>query len=147
MISKRYGCLHRIGRRTSHRCHLCGEPVDLYLYGRPGLFGSDTVTVDHLVPQAFGGSDEPDNLMVAHAGCNSSRGTLPVETARQLFGGDGSAPWSTTARSSALGIGVGVVAGVAFAPRRDGTVGFNTNAALGWGIGVGVLSWLLSSEG
>lgn len=147
MISDRYGCLHRIGRRTSHRCHLCGEALHVELYARPGMFGDDTVTVDHLVPQAFGGDDAPDNLMLAHAGCNSSRGVLPVEEARMLFGGDGDAPWSTGARSTALGVGIGVGAGFLFAKRRGDTVKFNTKAALSWGLGVGLLSWALSAEG
>ena len=45
MISIRYGCLHKIGRRTGHRCHLCGERLHVELYGRPGTFVEDTVTV------------------------------------------------------------------------------------------------------
>lgn len=147
MISNRYGCLHKIGRRTGHRCHLCGERLHVELYGRPGMFGEDTVTVDHLTPQAFGGDDEPENLMLAHAGCNSSRGVLPVEEARVLFGGDGDAPWSTGARSVALGVGAGVGAGFLFAEREGDQIKFNTKAALGWGFGVSLLSWALSAEG
>lgn len=111
------------------------------------MFGEDTVTVDHLTPQAFGGDDEPENLMLAHAGCNSSRGVLPVEEARVLFGGDGDAPWSTGARSVALGVGAGVGAGLLFAEREGDQIRFNTKAALGWGFGVSLLSWALSAEG
>lgn len=45
-------------------CHLCGKP------------GADTV--DHLIPQALGGSHEADNLAPAHRRCNSSRGKRPI---------------------------------------------------------------------
>lgn len=34
---------------------------------------SDRFTIDHLVPQSLGGSDEPDNLALACTRCNQRR--------------------------------------------------------------------------
>jgi hypothetical protein len=34
---------------------------------------SDRFTIDHLVPQSLGGSDEPDNLALACSRCNQRR--------------------------------------------------------------------------
>lgn len=42
-------------------CHWCGR------YGN---------TLDHLVPQSIGGTDELDNLVLACMDCNSRRGNL-----------------------------------------------------------------------
>jgi hypothetical protein len=33
---------------------------------------------DHIVPRSVGGSDEPDNLLLAHCICNAIRGDGPV---------------------------------------------------------------------
>lgn len=49
-------------------CHLCGMP------------GADSI--DHIIPRALGGTDELDNLMPAHARCNSSRGAMPLDAWR-----------------------------------------------------------------
>lgn len=47
--------------RTAHGiCHLCG------------VGGADAI--DHIVPVAWGGSDEPRNLAPAHTSCNSQKG-------------------------------------------------------------------------
>jgi Restriction endonuclease len=45
--------------RDAWRCHWCGRPA---------------ATVDHLVPRARGGDDNPANLTAACSRCNSSRG-------------------------------------------------------------------------
>ena len=47
-------------RRDKGMCHLCGEPY--------------ADTMDHIVPVAWGGSDDPSNLAPAHGSCNSSKG-------------------------------------------------------------------------
>lgn len=49
------------------RCHWCR--VRLY---------SHTATIDHLVPSSKGGSDEPDNLVLACERCNKARGNSGV---------------------------------------------------------------------
>lgn len=44
------------------RCFLCGEPV------------GGKATFDHLIPQAYGGADEPANVVLAHRRCNQTKG-------------------------------------------------------------------------
>ena len=54
--------------RQKGRCFWCGEKV------------GDTYHVDHIVPLARGGSNWPENLVIACPHCNTSRGTkLPHE--------------------------------------------------------------------
>ncbi len=43
------------------RCHLCGR------------LGADTL--DHIVPLAAGGANEPGNWAPAHRSCNASKGS------------------------------------------------------------------------
>ena len=45
--------------RDSHSCFWCGGPA---------------TSVDHVVPKARGGSDDPDNLVASCGRCNSARG-------------------------------------------------------------------------
>jgi 5-methylcytosine-specific restriction protein A len=52
-----------IFRRDGYRCHLCGG------IGRPY-----TLTADHVVPVAHGGTSLISNLKTAHRLCNSKRG-------------------------------------------------------------------------
>lgn len=52
------------------RCYLCGGPVD------PSLAFPDLMSksIDHIVPIIKGGRDAPDNVALAHWGCNLSKG-------------------------------------------------------------------------
>lgn len=157
LLHPRYGDLDGIAASTDHRCHLCAEPVDLVFYGRPGSYGDHTVTVDHLEPQAFGGSDDQDNLRLAHASCNSSRGVRPVEDVRWELTGSESEPWSADAWAllAVAAGGAGAVggyrwAGVAFANEGlDGARYFNRSAAtlgaaLAALLAVAAIDWLRS---
>jgi len=47
-------------------CGICGEPVDLTLKAPDMMRPS----IDHIVPFAHGGSNEPENLQLAHLHCN-----------------------------------------------------------------------------
>ena len=47
-------------RANNGMCHICGEG------------GADAI--DHIVPVAWGGSDDISNLAPAHTSCNSARG-------------------------------------------------------------------------
>lgn len=51
---------------TQNICGICGRPVDKSLkYPDPM-----SPTVDHIIPCAKGGSDDLDNLQLAHRKCN-----------------------------------------------------------------------------
>lgn len=56
-------------KRDDHACHYCGATApDVVLH------------VDHVVPVALGGSDNPDNLVTACQGCNAGKAsTSPTE--------------------------------------------------------------------
>ena len=50
----------RILARDGHRCHYCGKPAR---------------TVDHVLPVAAGGTDDPSNLVAACRRCNARKGS------------------------------------------------------------------------
>jgi 5-methylcytosine-specific restriction endonuclease McrA len=61
----------RIAREVlaqEHTCWICGHPE------RPG----DPLTIDHLIPVAYGGTTTRENLRAAHRSCNSRRGASLV---------------------------------------------------------------------
>jgi hypothetical protein len=53
---------YEILRRDNHSCRYCGASA-------PDV----RLTVDHVVPQALGGTDDPSNLVAACADCNSGK--------------------------------------------------------------------------
>lgn len=123
MYSERYGDLRTIAAWTDGDCHLCGEPVDLMRYGRGGLFGPETATVDHLRPQSRRGTDDSTNLRMAHGGCNSSRGVRSVAATRYAMMGRRSAPPSTAEKlavATAVAGAVALVTGRLCAERTAG---------------------------
>ncbi len=58
-----------IAARDGSRCNLCGKRVDLTLSGM-AKWGP---TIDHLIPVSHGGTNDADNLALAHRHCNVSR--------------------------------------------------------------------------
>lgn len=65
-------------RAGSNDCTLCGDAVDLSLRFPDPFSGS----VDHIVPVARGGSNEINNLQLAHLVCNMRKGSrVPEELA------------------------------------------------------------------
>lgn len=136
MNHSRYGDLGAISRKTGGNCHLCLEEVDLDTYGLVHVHGRDAATVDHVEPQSYGGDHDFDNLLMAHHGCNSSRGTREVEDARLQMSGTTRAPLSSDERVLAtvgLSGGSALLAGELFAETdADGKRRFNTTAAF-WG--------------
>ena len=56
---KRYAVIERDGLV----CGICG-----------GVVAEDDVHIDHIYPWSLGGSDELDNLQVAHSSCNIRKG-------------------------------------------------------------------------
>lgn len=63
-----------LGDRDGWRCHLCRRAVDRRLSGAHPKAPS----VDHLVPVSDGGTDEPENLALAHWICNVRRGNRGI---------------------------------------------------------------------
>lgn len=67
-VSKRLR--YEILRRDNHTCRYCGATA-------PDV----KLTIDHVVPTALGGSDEPSNLATACADCNNSKSATPPDAA------------------------------------------------------------------
>jgi len=59
-----------IAERDEYRCGLCGEPVDM------GVAYPDTQSpsLDHILPLSRGGAHVPENVQLAHLGCNVAKG-------------------------------------------------------------------------
>lgn len=59
-----------IFKRDGGRCHICNRKVSKQRFH-----------IDHLVPIVLGGRDAPDNVSIAHPGCNMKRGVgkLPAQ--------------------------------------------------------------------
>ena len=51
--------------RDGHLCHYCAKP--------------NAHTIDHVVPQSQGGSDDLDNLVLACTECNHKKGSMAYE--------------------------------------------------------------------
>jgi len=74
-------CRRRMGRsrvnvpfvyhRDGPRCGICGDDVDVTI--RRGADAVRCASVDHIVPLARGGTDDPSNLQLAHLGCNQRK--------------------------------------------------------------------------
>lgn len=69
----------RIAARDSWLCALCGRPVDPELRWPDPLSAS----LDHVVPVSRGGSDEDDNVQLAHQRCNNRKYNKLLEAFRQ----------------------------------------------------------------
>lgn len=59
-----------IFERDRWTCHLCHKPID----NNADRKSPEGATIDHLVPLALGGSDEPSNVAAAHWRCNRDKG-------------------------------------------------------------------------
>lgn len=61
--------LAEITDRCGGRCGLCGDPVLPFVrFPHPR-----SASIDHIVPVSKGGEHVPDNLQLAHFGCNSAK--------------------------------------------------------------------------
>ena len=56
----------KLWRQSGHRCGICAVP----------MLRSDlpSAHIDHVIPWSLGGTDDLENLRVAHPGCNIRRG-------------------------------------------------------------------------
>jgi hypothetical protein len=63
--------------RDGPMCWLCSGTIDFTI--KSGMKGSDEGhSFDHVVPRSKGGSDDLENLRLAHWGCNRDRGSKEV---------------------------------------------------------------------
>jgi 5-methylcytosine-specific restriction endonuclease McrA len=68
-VHVKYGMtVEELAERDGTDCSICGEPVDMTLRRKDSVF---CPSVDHRVPRAHGGTDDPDNLALAHYWCNA----------------------------------------------------------------------------
>ncbi len=105
-------------RANNGMCHICGEG------------GADAI--DHIVPVAWGGSDDISNLAPAHTSCNSARGDAAPP------------PWTYTRPSMWLpGFGPRAPGGAARGRGRPGCAAWGGGITLGVVVG-GVIGGLLN---
>lgn len=55
--------------RDGDLCHICGEPVVM-----DAVDWHERPSVDHVIPLTKGGANAPDNVRLAHCGCNTAKG-------------------------------------------------------------------------
>lgn len=65
--------LNIIYERDKRLCWIC------LLLGKPAYVKRKDASRDHYMPTSDGGSDDFENLRLAHKSCNSRRGTKTIE--------------------------------------------------------------------
>lgn len=69
----------RLMARDGANCSICGSPLDLKKRRSPRSRDPDQISLDHITPRSAGGLTKLDNLRLAHAACNWSRGNDPLD--------------------------------------------------------------------
>lgn len=77
-------------RRDNHQCRYCG-----------GTAPDVPLRVDHVVPVALGGSDDPSNLVTACEPCNSGKSSVPADAATVANVADDALRWAAAMRQAA----------------------------------------------
>lgn len=106
-------------RRDNHTCRYCGASA-------PDV----KLTVDHVVPEALGGSDDPSNLVAACAGCNGGKSSVAPDSPHVADVAADALRWSTAIRAAADEM-------LADLQRRNGVRHHFDNAWSDWGVGEG----------
>ncbi len=57
-----------LAERDGTLCTICGDEVDMTLRRKDSVF---CASIDHRIPRALGGTDDPENLALAHFWCNA----------------------------------------------------------------------------
>lgn len=57
-----------LAQRDGTDCGICGGPVDMSLRKADSRM---CASIDHIVPRAHGGTNDPANLQLAHLQCNA----------------------------------------------------------------------------
>lgn len=87
-ISKRLR--YEILRRDSHTCRYCGAKA-------PDV----EITVDHVIPKALGGTDDPSNLVAACRDCNSGKTSAHPDSPLVAGVADDALRWSAAVKLAA----------------------------------------------
>jgi len=87
-VSKRLR--YEILRRDSHTCRYCGASAP-----------DAPLRVDHVVPQALGGTDTPDNLVTSCEPCNSGKSSATVDSAVVADVADDALRWAAAMEQAA----------------------------------------------
>ncbi|UXA06561.1 HNH endonuclease (plasmid) [Mycobacterium sp. SMC-2] len=77
-------------RRDNHACRYCGATA-------PDV----KLTVDHVIPEALGGSDESTNLVTACSDCNSGKSSVPADAALVTDVAGDAMRWAAAMRQAA----------------------------------------------
>lgn len=80
----------QILRRDNHACRYCGRTA-------PEV----KLTVDHVIPEALGGSSDPRNLAAACTDCNGGKSATPPDTAHVAQVADDAVRWAAAVRAAA----------------------------------------------
>lgn len=77
-------------RRDNHACRYCGRSA-------PDV----ELAVDHVVPVALGGGDEPTNLVAACRDCNGGKSSVPADAAMVADVAQDAIRWAAAMRQAA----------------------------------------------
>lgn len=86
----------QILRRDGHKCRYCGVAAP-----------DAKLTVDHVIPEALGGTDDPSNLVTACDKCNGGKSATPPDAAHVAQVADDAIRWAEAlkvAAAKALGV-------------------------------------------
>lgn len=67
-------------RRTDHRCWYCGDSLN--------VSGKQSYEIDHVIPVASGGTNDPSNLVASCRSCNGKKADMTLKEFRVIQGGD-----------------------------------------------------------
>lgn len=68
-------------------CHLCdfAVPVNIFRGAIDGNCNPLALQIDHVIPRALGGSDDPSNLKPSHAFCNQSKSKFEWDKGKRNY--------------------------------------------------------------
>lgn len=81
---------YEVLRRDDHACRYCGKRAP-----------ATELTVDHVVPVALGGTDEPENLVAACRDCNAGKSSVAPDSPIVEAVSDDALRWAAAMRKAA----------------------------------------------